>query len=144
MPITLERIPHDKQVAIRSLQLVGYPGRKIAKLVGVSPDVTWQVARMFPSNSSEVEQCKNQLLRESYGNAARAMVRVTDEKLDVMNALQLTTIAAINIDKARDMEGANRPVFNIVNVVGDIQKNLAELERKQAALNAISVEQNER
>lgn len=72
------------------------------------------------------------------------MVRVTDEKLDVMNALQLTTIAAINIDKARDMEGANRPVFNIVNVVGDIQKNLAELERKQAALNAISVEQNER
>lgn len=134
MPITLERIPHDKQVAIRSLQLVGYPTARIARLVGVSPDVAYQVARLFPSNSEEVERCKKQLITESYGNAARAMVRVTDEKLDAMNALQLTTIGAINIDKARDMEGANRPVFNLVNVVADCKNTAERIETQLAAI----------
>ena len=51
-----------------------------------------------------------------------------------MNALQLMTINAIGVDKARDMEGSNRPVFNIVTMVGDMQKSLGELKAKQEAL----------
>ena len=134
MPITLERIPHDKQVAVKTLAFLGYPYRKIAKALSVSLPTIVFINKQVPSNSHEVEQFKKQLIGESYGLTARAWNRISDEKLDAMNALQLTTIGAIGIDKARDMEGSNRPVFNIINVAADIQKGIAELERKQAAL----------
>ena len=141
MPITLERIPHDKQVAVHSLHALGYSTRKIAKAVDVSQNVVCALNRQSVPESSEIEAFKKGLLMRQYGVAQRAVVRITDEKLDNMNALQLMTINAIGIDKARDMEGANRPVFNIVNMVGDITKGLSELKAKQQALLALKAEQ---
>lgn len=140
MPITLERIPHDKQVAVRTLCLLGQPYRKISKALDISMDAITVINRQFPSNHEEVEQYKKRLTCEAYGLSSRAWMRVTDDKLDKMNALQLTTIGAIGVDKARDMEGSNRPVFNIVNVVGDLTKGIAELKQKQQALLAYSAE----
>lgn len=134
--ITLERIPHEKQVAVRTLQLAGYSDVKISKSVGVSRNTVHAIKLMLPANSTEVEHCKNAMLRECYGNAMRAQVRVTDQKLDEMNALQLTTIAGINIDKARDMEGLNRPQFNIVNVVQEVKTTRDKLEKQMSAIAA--------
>lgn len=134
MAITLERIPHDKQVAIRALQLSGYSNNKIAKMVDVSRDVPIAVARLIPANMPAVDAVKKQLINENYGLAIRAHVHVTDEKLDKMNALQLTTIAAIGVDKARDLEGSNRPVFNMVTVVNETQQALARLQREMPML----------
>jgi len=138
--ITLQRIPHDKQVAIRTLTVLGQPYRRIAKALDVSMDVITVVNRQFPSNSDEVEQYKKRLLNEAYGLSSRAWMRVTDDKLDAMNALQLTTIGAIGIDKARDMEGSNRPIFNVIQVAADISKGLGELKAKQQALMALKDE----
>jgi hypothetical protein len=59
-----------------------------------------------------------------------------------MNALQLTTIGAIGVDKARDMEGSNRPVVNIVTMVGDITRGMGELKAKQQALLALKADQS--
>lgn len=136
VPITLERIPHDKQVAIRALQLSGYSDNKIKKLVGVSWEAANACRRLIPSNSEEVESVKKQLIGESYGLSVRSWIRVTDEKLDAMNALQLTTIGAIGVDKARDIEGLNRPQFNIVNVVADCKQTRDKLEKQMSAINA--------
>ena len=138
VPITLERIPHDKQVAVRTLSILGNPYRKISKMLGIGLGTITAINAMVPSDSEEVEQFKKRLIGESYGLSTRAWVRVTDEKLDAMNALQLTTIGAIGIDKARDMEGSNRPVFNIINVAADLSKRLGELKQKQAALMQVS------
>lgn len=132
--ITLERIPHDKQVAVRTLSILGNPYRKISKMLGIGLGTITAINAMVPSNTDEVEQYKKRLISESYGLSTRAWIRVSDEKLDAMNALQLTTIGAIGIDKARDMEGSNRPVFNIINVAADLSKRLGELKQKQAAL----------
>lgn len=141
MPITLERIPHDKQVAVRTMTMFGIPYRKIQKAVDIGHDaITW-INRQFPSNSQEVEDCKKRLISESYGLTARAWNRVTDDKLDAMNALQLTTIGAIGVDKARDMEGSNRPVVNIVTMVGDLSSRLNDIKRKQQALEAFEASQ---
>ena len=63
-----------------------------------------------------------------------AMSKVSAEKLDACSAPQLMMVAGIAVDKARDMEGSNRPVFNIVNVVGELRNSLADLEAKQIAL----------
>jgi hypothetical protein len=99
------------------------------------------INRQFPSNSDEIEQCKKRLIGESYGLVARAWNRVTDDKLDAMNALQLTTIGAIGVDKARDMEGSNRPVVNIVTMVGDLSSRLTDIKRKQQAIEAFEASQ---
>ena len=141
MPITLERIPHDKQVQVRTLTMFGTPYRKIAKLVGVGKDVIVSINKQFPVNSSEIEDFKKRLIGESYGLVARAWNRVTDDKLDAMNALQLTTIGAIGVDKARDMEGSNRPVVNIVTMVGDLSSRLTDIKRKQQAIEAFEASQ---
>ena len=134
--ITLERIPHDKQVAVRTLTLLGQSYRTISKALDISLMSITAINKQFPSNDQEVEHYKKRLTNEAYGLSSRAWMRVTDEKLEKMNAIQLTTIGAIGIDKARDMEGSNRPVFNLVNVVGDITKGLAEMKQKQQALMA--------
>jgi hypothetical protein len=134
MPITLERIPHDKQVAVATFADLGYSQAKISRSLDISRNVVHSILAQFPSDSAEVEHCKKTMISKSYGIAHRAFNRVTDEKLDAMNALQLTTIGAIGIDKARDMEGSNRPVFNIINVAADLSKRLSDIKQKQAAL----------
>ena len=141
MPITLERIPHDKQVAVATFFDLGYSKSKIARSLDVSRNVVQKVIAQFPSNSIELEQCKKSIISKSYGLVARAWNRVTDDKLDAMNALQLTTIGAIGVDKARDMEGSNRPVVNIVTMVGDLSSRLTEIKRKQQALEAFEASQ---
>ena len=148
--ITLERIPHDKQVAIHSLHALGYSQRKIAKAVDVSANVVGVATRMLPSNLAEVDAYKKQLICWNYGISQRAITTITDEKLDKMNALQLMTINAIGIDKARDMEGSNRPQFNIVTVINECKQTRDKLEKqmqaiatRKAQLMATTVETNE-
>ena len=141
MPITLERIPHDKQVAVASFFDLGYSQSKIARSLDISRNVVHNILAQFPSNSSELEQCKKTIISKSYGLVARAWNRVTDDKLDAMNALQLTTIGAIGVDKARDMEGSNRPVVNIVTMVGDLSSRLTAIKRKQQAIEAFEASQ---
>ena len=116
--------------------MFGIPYRKIAKAVDIGLDAITYINRQVPSNLDEIEQCKKRMIGESYGLSARAWNRVTDEKLDQMNALQLTTIGAIGIDKARDMEGHNRPVFNLVTVVQESQKATSQIQSQIAALKA--------
>lgn len=138
MPITLARIPHDKQVAVATFFDLGYSQSKIARSLDISRNVVHSILAQFPSNSTEIEHCKKTMISKSYGIAHRAFNRVSDTKLDAMNALQLTTIAAIGIDKARDMEGSNRPVFNIINVVGELQSKLDNIrhQREQLTMNS--------
>jgi hypothetical protein len=66
VPLTLERIPHDKQVAVRTMTMFGIPYRKISKAVDIGTDAIVMINRQFPSNSDEIEQCK--------GSSANPMV----------------------------------------------------------------------
>ena len=128
MPITLERIPHDKQVAVHGLLAQNFPYRKIAKSLDISPTTVVEIAKRIPTNPEDVETFKKALIARVYSISGRSMDFITDDKLDKMNALQLMTIGAIGIDKGRDMEGSNRPVFNIVTVVNEAQRTMAKLE----------------
>lgn len=134
MPITLARIPHDKQVAAHGLLAQHIPYRKIAKALDISPSTVTALAKRIPANAADVDMFKKALIARVYSISGRSMDFITDDKLDKMNALQLMTIGAIGIDKGRDMEGSNRPVVNIVTMVGDISKGLSELKSKQQAL----------
>jgi len=140
--ITLARIPHDKQVAVHSLHALGYSTRKIAQSVDISTNVVCKITHEIPSNLDDIDTFKKGLLLRQYGIAQRATNYITDDKLDKMNALQLMTINAIGIDKARDMEGANRPVFNVVTVVNGLEKRLNDLSAQKSALLALEGNQN--
>lgn len=137
MPITLERIPHEKQVAVKTFLMLGHSYRKIAKALDISTGTITTINRQSPANIDEVEQFKKRLIAESYSLTARAWNRVTDDKLEHMNALQLTTIGAIGIDKARDMEGSNRPVFNVVTVINECKQTREKLERELMSAQSI-------
>jgi len=71
--------------------------------------------------------------------------RLADDILDCVDVNEIksaplsTKMVAfgIAIDKARDMEGSNRTVVNIVTMVGDISRGLGELKAKQQALLAL-------
>ena len=141
MPITLERIPHDKQVAVHALSTLGYSVRKISAAVDVSQNTVCAINRQIPSNSSEIDAYKKGIIAWNYGISMRSMHRITDDRLDKMNAIQLMTISAIGIDKARDMEGSNRPVVNIVTMVGDLSSRLTDIKRKQQAIEAFEASQ---
>ena len=134
MPITLERITHQNQVAIRALTLSGFPTRKIEKIVGVSRNVICAVNRMVPANSAEVDQYKKDLIAESYSISRRSAIRVTDEKLDACSAPQLAMVSGIFIDKARDIEGLNKQIFSIVNVVADCKTTRDKLEAQMGQI----------
>lgn len=134
MPITLERIPHNKQVAVRALTLSGFSYRKISKLVDISQEAIVSINRMVPSNSSEVDQYKKDLIAESYAISRRSAIRVTDEKLDACSAPQLAMVAGIFIDKARDIEGLNKQIFSIVNVVADCKTTRDKLEAQMGQI----------
>lgn len=136
MPITLERIPHQTQVAIRGFQLAGFTHQRIKKMLDVSLDVVRYIARQNPSNTEEVDAFKKGLIAESYGIARRSAIRVTDEKLDNCSAPQLAMVSGIFIDKARDIEGLNKPQFNIVNIVNDCKQTRDKLEKEMQFIDA--------
>ena len=49
-------------------------------------------------------------------------------------------IAGVATDKLQNLEGSNRPVFNIVTMVGNISSGLGELKARQQALLAVKTE----
>ena len=133
--LTLARIPHQTQVAIQALLFVGHSGVKISKALGVSQDVVGKIRRELPSNSLEVETFKKDLINRSYSIAHRSMIRVSDEKLDACSAPQLAMVSGIFIDKARDMEGLNKPVFNVVDIAMSIEKLTIAARQRLDAIN---------
>jgi hypothetical protein len=137
MPITLERIPHHTQVAVKTLTLLNVPYRKIAKALEISTPTITQINRQVPADLDEITHFKNRMVAESYSIATRAAIRVTDEKLDACSAPQLAMVSGVFIDKARDIEGLNRAQINIVTVVGECRQTAAKLEREIHALDAI-------
>jgi hypothetical protein len=136
MPVTLERIPHDKQVAVATFLDMGYSYNKIAKSLYIGKHTISRIAQSMPANSAEVEQCKKLMMQKSYAVSNRAINRITDEKLDACSAPQLAMVSGIFIDKARDIEGLNRPQFNIVNVVNDCEQTRAKLDAQMNTVNA--------
>ena len=118
-----------------------FPYRKIAKALDISPTTVTQIARRRPSNLDDVDTFKKALIARAYSIGSHAFDYVTDAKLNGCSAPQLMMVAGVAIDKARDMEGSNRPVVNIVTMVGDLSSRLTDIKRKQQAIEAFEASQ---
>lgn len=119
---TANQIPHAKQVMVHGLLAQNFPYKRIAKIVGISVGSICAIARHVPTTIEEVEVFKKALVARAYAISTRAFEHMTDEKLNACSAPQLMMVAGIAIDKARDLEGLNRPIINVVDIAMNIQK----------------------
>jgi hypothetical protein len=124
--INLSRTPHEKQVFIRAMLDSKIPWRRIQKIGKVSSGVLLEIARRHDYEIEAVEAVRKRLPLKFYNLADEAMNHVSTEKLAACSAPQLMMVAGISVDKARDMEGANRPVFNVVDIAMNITKLVSE------------------
>ena len=154
---TLATIPPEtfhislgQQLAAKALIESGIPYREIGEELGISPTTVTKIARKFPSNNQVVETLKKALPTNFYTMGALALANISPKKLADSSALQLATVSGICVDKARDMEGSNRPQFNIVTVINECKQTRDKLEnqmraiaQRKAQLMASTVETNE-
>jgi hypothetical protein len=134
MPITLERIPIEKQIYAKCLLESGMSIRTVAHRVKLAPDTVNNIAWKQDYSASTLENFKKRLPFKLY--------RYADDMLDLVDYDEMKKAplgtkmisVGIAIDKARDMEGSNRPVFNIVTVVNEAQRTLSKLDAQLALL----------
>lgn len=80
------------------------------------------IKRTVPSNLSEVEAVKKRLPWRFYANANEFLNHITPEKLQAASAYQLVGMATLSVQSARDMEGFNRPIVNVIEIATNIQR----------------------
>ena len=81
-----------------------------------------------------IDDIKRSLIGSQYGNAHRAQLKITDAKLDAMNAYQLSLITSINVDKARLMENLSTENISHRGVMESIDAERQKLIDKMNAL----------
>ncbi len=134
MPITLERTPIEKQIYAKCLLESGMSIRSVASRVKLAPDTVNNIAWKQDYSSTTLENFKKRLPFKLY--------RYADDMLDLVDydemkkapiGTKMITVG-IAIDKARDMEGSNRPVFNVVTVINECKQTRDKLERQMQAV----------
>jgi hypothetical protein len=118
----LSRTPYQKQVWVKSLLESGLSLRAVAKASDVSLPTIIAIKRQCPANIQEVEQCKKTVIGNFYGLARASQENITLEKLESSSAYQLMGMASLAVQAARDMEGLNRPQFNVIEVALNVQR----------------------
>ena len=83
-----------------------------------------------------LDSVKRALPAAFYALAGLAMSKVSADKLEVCSAPQLMMVAGIAVDKARDMEGSNRPIFNVVTVINECKQTRDKLEGQMTRLSS--------
>lgn len=137
MPITLERIAIQDQLYAKSLLDNGTPIRTVARLVGIQKDVVNHIAWKQDYSASMLENFKKRLPYKFYKYADDMMDLVSYDEMKKAPIGTKMVSVGIAIDKARDMEGSNRPVFNVVTVVQNLESRLTALDTQEKALLAL-------
>jgi hypothetical protein len=134
MPITLERTPIEKQIYAKSLLDNHTSIRTVARIVKLDPGTVNVIAWKQDYSPTLLEEFKRRLPFKAY--------KLADDVLDLIDPDEIKKAPlgvkmmafGVAIDKARDMEGSNRPVFNIVTVVNEAQRTLSKLDAQLAIL----------
>jgi len=128
MPSTLQRTPIEKQIYAKVLLDSGATIRAVMAKVKLSNETVIAIKRNQEYSSSQLEEFKRRLPFKAY--------KLADDVIDLIDPneikkapLNIKMMAfGIAIDKARDLEGSNRPQINIVNIVNECKKTRDKLE----------------
>jgi hypothetical protein len=134
VPITLERTPHQQQVFCKALIESGHSVSSAAKLTHLSRNTVAEIRDRTDYDLASIQQIQKRLPAKFYITADWAINNLTADKLESCSAPQLMMVAGIAVDKARDMEGNNRPVINIVELSMSMSKAISESKARQQAI----------
>ena len=136
--LTLERVPIHKQIYCRALLETGASLDKVSAECEIGKHTALAIKRNTTYSTVILEKVKAALPTAFYALAGLAMSKVNVEKLDACSAPQLMMVAGVAVDKARDMEGSNKPVFNVVTVINECKTTRDKLENQLLQLQSIS------
>lgn len=134
MPITLERTPEEKQILAKILFDDGNGIGMVKKRTGLANDTLYAIKRNNEYSPTVLEEFKKRLPFKAYRLADNVIDLISLEEIKKAPLGTKMMAFGVAIDKARDMEGSNRPVFNIVTVVNEAQKTMAKLNSQMAIL----------
>lgn len=126
--LTLERVPIHKQIYAKALLDTGASISAVAEECSMGNSTVVAIKRKSNYDMGFLETVKKQLPTAFYALAGLSLSKVSPEKLDACSAPQLMMVSGIAVDKARDMEGSNRPVFNVVTVINECKQTRDKLE----------------
>ena len=127
---TLERIPEEKQILAKVLFDAGRSFAHVKRQTKLANDTLYAIKRNNEYSQTTLEEFKKRLPYKAYRLADDVLDLITleDIKKAPLNIKMMTF--GIAIDKARDMEGSNRPQFNIVNIVNECKTTRDKLEEQ--------------
>jgi hypothetical protein len=122
------------QIYAKTLLDLGGSIRVVARKTNLSPMVVQTIKHQQDYSAVQLESFKRRLPFKAY--------RLADDVIDVIDVDEIkkaplgTKMMAfgVAIDKARDMEGSNRPVFNIVSIVNDATQMLSRLDSQLSSI----------
>ena len=132
--ITLRNTPHYKQVTAAAMLDSGSTLRAIAKQLKMGMSTIITIRRTIPANLPEVEAIKKRLPGRFYANASEFLNNITPAKLEASSAYQLVGMASLSVQAARDMEGLNRPTFNIIDIAMNVERLTAQARERLSAI----------
>lgn len=136
MPITLERTPIEKQIYAKVLFDNGNGIGRVRKLTGLANDTLYEIQRNQTYSPTILEEFKKRLPFKAYRLADNVADLITLEEIQKAPLGVKMMAFGVAIDKARDMEGSNRPVFNIVTVVNETKTALSHINAQISAIQA--------
>jgi DNA-binding CsgD family transcriptional regulator len=122
-----------KKLAIKALAESGVTPSEIAREEGIGRQTVYDIMkneRIKCLDPKIVGSLKDSLKGYVYANAYRAQNKITEQKLDDMNAYQLTMISAVNIDKGRLMENMSTSNISVLSVAQNVQSELDTLTKQ--------------
>lgn len=143
--LTLTQTPEEKQILAKILFDSSHSISQVCKRVGISNHTAIAIKRRNDYSATLVEEYKRRLPMKAY--------RLADDTIDLITLQEIQKAPlgvkmmafGVAIDKARDMEGSNRPIFNIVSVINECKQTRDRLEAQLSGLSqrklALSAEQ---
>lgn len=134
--ITLERTPHLKQVFAKALLDAPIPFTiaRVCKETGLDYRTVKEISRRNDYKIEAIQAIQKRLPAKFYITSDWALDNLTPAKMEACSAPQLMMVAGIAIDKARDMEGLNRPVINLVELSASIGTAIKEARERMSMI----------
>lgn len=131
-----------RKLAVKARIELGHSPTEIANDEGMDRSTVYNVMQSKTIGllaPKQVDEIKKSLIGMKYGNAFRAQEKITDSKLDAMNAYQLTLISSINVDKARLMENLSTENVSHRGLTENLEADRLRIMEKLQSLSGESV-----
>lgn len=93
-----------------------------------------EIQRRNTYDLEAIQAIQKRLPGKAYITADWAFDNLTPAKMEACSAPQLMMVAGIAIDKARDLEGLNRPIINVIDIASNVNKLMASLKAQEQTL----------